>query len=271
MRAPATARRQPAGAQRLRRIDWMQVGGRAALSVRRWSPWRRGRRVRWRAGAAVCIGFAVRGRRCCTWRRLRAGARRRAARVGAVVSAASCGHRSAPSRQSDARHPARRRPRQLFRSRRPRAAEQPDRGVLGRAWIAAAPTCSSSTSSAIRRRACGRFSASAQDPGATPPRLMPVLRARVTGGARQRREPRELQRRARPRLARARVRRSPIATISNRTSSIVDREVLDGPSPRAGGASRPKSRSRRASTSASTSRRRRDAVRHPRPRSRRRG
>ena len=92
------------GADRLRRVRRHRAG----------APWR-GRRCRSRGAAA--------GRR-------------------AMVPAASRGAQPAPSRQPDARDPARRRARQLLRPRRPRAAGEPARAVLARARAGRRRTCS---------------------------------------------------------------------------------------------------------------------------------
>ena len=104
------------------------------------------------------------------------------------------------------------------------------------------------------RRRCGRSSTQRKAAGAGPPRLIPVLRARVTG-VRGRDVNLENRRgRARARLARARVHdhlpRSPRSrTRRSSTARSGRRRAAD----RRGRDGRPKSRSRGASTSGSTS------------------
>ncbi len=163
---------------------------------------------------------------------------------------AACGHQPATSRQPDARHPAGGRTRQLLRARRPRAAEQPDRRIRrrhGPRWCRHVHHRRPARSGRGRRSAAPRARRIA---GAAPARLVPVLRARVTAVRRTRGEPRELQRRARPRFARARVHdhlsRSPRIQRAHRPGHVLEAWRRRGTAPR------PKYPSRKAFTSAST-------------------
>ena len=173
-------------------------GRRASMAARcaapiDWSRWPRRSLVSaalvgvaaWQA-ASLAVGAdrlrRVRRRRAasCTAPACGARPRRAAAGAGAVVPAAARRPQPAPARQPDARHPARRRARQLLRPRRARAPGEParrsSRSSCERGGAGHVPDRHPAGSG--RRRA--RRSSTSAAIGATP-RLIPVLRARVTG------------------------------------------------------------------------------------------
>ena len=128
----------------------------------------------------VCCRLLPGWRSCCRLAGRLLVARDRAARQLAVVSAAPRRAASVAPRQPDARHPAGGRARRVLHRRRPVAAGQPARGVLGADRREVSPDMFLMD---IQRDQADGVRAFLADPahGAGQFALIPVLRARVTG------------------------------------------------------------------------------------------
>ena len=120
--------------------DWTRIGAivlvsAALVALTSWQA------ASLRVGLIVCARILRAGVRAANGGSA-AGARDRAARERAVVSAAPRGAAHLAPRQSDARDPAGGRPRRVLHRRRPLAPGQPARGVFGRVDRRTARTCS---------------------------------------------------------------------------------------------------------------------------------